>query len=317
MGPGIGFGLQQPTNTNQLQNKGLILAGITAISWGLLAIGLKLALRFFDAYTIVWIRYAVSAITLLCYYTLVKPRALKILIQPGYRLVGAALLLGLNYIGFMQGVVYAGPAASQILIQLGAITLGIAGVVVWKEKITPLRKVGFALALGGFVLFYAQQLHDFGYQSASLTQGVVWLVTAAWSWTGYAMLSKLLVQKIAPQQMNMFLYTLPTLLLIPWVDFGAFFQPLPWWAWLLLLFLCLNTLIAYGTLAEALRHADANRVSMVIALNPILTFAILELLVWSKAQWFEIPGCHPLTYLGAMAVIAGAAMATGIQKKKT
>ncbi len=119
------------------------MAVTTALFWGLLAIGLKMALAFFDSYTIVWIRFASAALMLTAYYAVKNRAALRIFRKPPLMLVAAALLLGINYIGFMQGVNYSDPATAQILIQLGAVTLGVLGFILFKEKITKIRLIGF------------------------------------------------------------------------------------------------------------------------------------------------------------------------------
>lgn len=297
-----------------MKNRGLILAVTTALFWGLLAIGLKMALAFFDSYTIVWIRFATAALMMVGYYIVKNPAALNIFRKPPLALVASALLLGINYIGFMQGVNYSDPATAQILIQLGAVTLGVLGFILFKEKITKIRLVGFTTALIGFVFFYYHQFTIAHLDKVTFNKGVVWLVVAAWSWTGYAILSKILVRKHAPQQINMFIYTIPAILFMPLADFTSFHQEFPWWIWPLMFFLCINTVIAYGALAEAFKYAEANQISIIITLNPIITFLCLEIMLALNIDWIPIPNFDVLTYIGALLVITGAVVAAGFSK---
>ncbi len=297
-----------------LKNRGLILAVTTALFWGLLAIGLKMALAFFDSYTIVWIRFATAALMMVGYYSVKNRAALNIFKKPPLALVAAALLLGINYIGFMQGVNYSDPATAQILIQLGAVTLGVLGFILFKEKITTIRLVGFTTALIGFAFFYYHQFTIAHVDKATFNKGIVWLVVAAWSWTGYAILSKILVRKHAPQQINMFIYTIPAILFTPLADFASFHQEFPWWIWPLMFFLCINTVIAYGALAEAFKYAEANQISIIITLNPIITFLCLEIMLALNIDWIPIPNFDAFTYIGALLVITGAVVAAGFSR---
>ncbi len=290
------------------------MAVTTALFWGLLAIGLKMALAFFDSYTIVWIRFASAALMLTAYYAVKNRAALRIFRKPPLILVAASLLLGINYIGFMQGVNYSDPATAQILIQLGAVTLGVLGFILFKEKITKIRLIGFFTALVGFTFFYYHQFTLAQVNKESFNQGVVWLVVAAWSWTGYALLSKLLVRHHSPQHINMFIYTLPAVLFTPLADFSTFQQEFPWWIWPLMFFLCINTVIAYGALAEAFKYLEANQISIIITLNPIITFICLEIMLVLNIEWIPIPDFDALTYIGALLVITGAVIAAGFSK---
>ena len=62
--------------------------------------------------------------------------------------------------------------------------------------------------------------------------------------------------------------------LLPFADFTAFAQ-IDAWHWVAVVFCALNTLAAYGAFAEALVHAEASRVSVVLALNPLLTMLVV------------------------------------------
>lgn len=298
----------------QNQLKGLIFAAITATLWGFLAVALKIALKYFDAYTIVWFRFFIAFNVLLLYYLFVKPSYLKILYKPPWLLIIAAILLSYNYLGFMQGVNYAGPGVTQVLIQAGAISLGLVGIIFFKEKITLIRGIGFGIAGFGFELFYYQQLKELILNVSDLNRGVIWILTAAFSWTGYAIIFKVLVKKWPTQQLNIFLYALPVLLFIPLVDFSVFHNHYPWYIWVLMVFLGLNTVIAYGSLSMAFKYADANRISIVITLNPIITFLILEALLYYNINWIEITPFSVISYIGALLVIFGAILAVGLKK---
>jgi len=55
----------------------------------------------------------------------------------------------------------------------------------------------------------------------------------------------------------------------------------------------------------AFKYAEANRISIVITLNPIITFALLEILLFFHVTWIEITPFTVLAYVGAFLVIFG------------
>jgi drug/metabolite transporter (DMT)-like permease len=74
----------------------------------------------------------------------------------------------------------------------------------------------------------------------------------------------------------------------------------------MLLFCSLNTVIAYGTFAEALVHWDASRVAAVLALTPLATIASAAVAgaLWpSLAVTARISGAG---FVGVGMVVAGA-----------
>ena len=296
--------------------KGIVLAAITAVLWGVLAVALKVALNYFDSYTIVWFRFLTATFTLVVYYAFAKPSLLKVYKQPPRMMLLAAALLACNYIGFMQGIHYAGPAVAQIIIQTGPIILGILGVTVFKEKISLLRSLGFGIAALGFGVFYFSQLNETASGSAVFNVGVLCTFGAAVSWAAYAFLNKKLVRKYHPQQINLIIFGLPVLLFLPMVDFHSLSLSYEWWVWLLMIALGLNTVIAYGTLSAAFKYAEANRISIVIILNPVITFIVLELLLFLKVDYFAANEVSAAAYVGALLVLSGAILAVGMSSKK-
>ena len=79
--------------------------------------------------------------------------------------------------------------------------------------------------------------------------------------------------------------------------------------WLLLLFLGLNTLLAYGFLAEAFKYADANKIGIVITLNPIITIATMALLAGMEVNLVKPEILSTNGLVSAIVVISGAILA--------
>jgi len=297
------------------QTKGVLLAATTAALWGMLAIGLKVSLNYFDSYTVVWFRFFVAASSLFIYYGFRKPSFLKVLRKPPLFMLLAGLFLGFNYIGFMQGVNYAGPAATQIIIQAGPISLGLIGFIFFKEKITLIRGIGFLIATLGFATFYFYQISEFGADRKEFTKGVAWILFGAFSWTSYAIVNKKLVAQWHPQQINLIVFALPVLLFLPMADFNLLTVNHEWWVWLLMIALGVNTIIAYGTLAASFKYAETNRISIIITLNPIITFICLEIMMALNINWFNMKPVPNMAFAGAALVLFGAILAVGLKRK--
>ena len=139
---------------------GIILVSMTALLWGVLAIGLKMAIELLDAMTIVWFRFLLAFSVLCVYYAIKKPAYLRIMYQPPMYLLIAALGLGINYIAYMYGLKYTA-SVSQIVIQIGPIMLGLVGLVFFRETISRRQALGFLIAGTGRPFFISIALPGF------------------------------------------------------------------------------------------------------------------------------------------------------------
>lgn len=293
--------------------KGVIYSAITAFLWGLLAIGLKVAVQEVDPVTVVWLRFFIAFIFILGWVLYRNPENVKILITPPLFLILAAVALSWNYLGFMLGIHYTTPSNAQLFIQAGPMLLALSGLVIFKENFARLQIAGFTVAVLGFGFFYGDQLMAFFEGKEQYNLGVLLTLSGAGAWTIYAVLQKMLVKKYRPTVLNLFLFGFPSLIYLPFIDLSPVFR-LSWEWWLLLLFLGANTLISYSTLAEALRHTDASKVSVIIFLNPIITFILMGILTHMQVDWITHERFSLITILGALLVITGAYLV--VRKKK-
>jgi drug/metabolite transporter (DMT)-like permease len=295
-------------------NKGVILSLITALFWGLLAIGLKVAVGKVDSFTIVWVRFTMAFSVLFVWFLLTDRNQLRILIKPPWELVVATLGLSVNYIGFMLGVKYTSPSNAQVIVQIGPVILAIAGIFLFKEKVRRLQIVGFVVVVVGFVLFYYQQLKGMFFNHSDFNKGLLLTVLAAVTWAIYAIMQKKLAGKYPPQTLNLFLYGLPTLLYLPFAHFSTLGTLSVGW-WLLLVFLGANTLIAYGCMNASLKYIDANKASAILINNPIITFIIMAILTVLNVNWIAPERFTPLAWTGALMFIFGAFLVVKAGKK--
>ncbi len=300
----------------QNQAKGVLYAVITAVLWGILAVALKVAGDEVEAPTIVWFRFSLAFLPLLAWHIIKKPRELRILYKPPVILVIASITLAYNYIGFMWGVNYTTPSNAQLFIQTGPILLTFAGVIFFKEVISKRQLVGFIITFFGFYLFYNQQISALTSGENLYMKGVLLTLSGAIAWTVYAVLQKKLVVHFSSLTLNLFLFGLPTLLYLPFVKFSdlAHLSPV---MWAIMIFLGMNTLIAYTTLSVSLKYLEAGKVSIIIILNPLITFVIMAILTNMEVTWIKGENFTLLSVIGAVIVIAGAILVIRKNKKTT
>ncbi len=300
-------------DSKKRQLRGILFAIVTALFWGVLAIGLKVAAEFIDSISIVWFRFFISFSFLASFYAFRKPKALRIIYSAPPILYLAAVFLGLNYLGFMNGIRHTDPNTAQIIIQMGPILLGLMGFVLFKEKINLRQGFGFLVAGVGLVIFYRQSLLSLVEERTLFNQGVWWIVVAALAWMLYALIQKRLVARIPSQELNLVIFGLPMLAFLPGVQWDAL-AGLETWQWWLMIFLGLNTLIGYGSLAYAIELTDINKVSVIITMNPMLTILLMAAISIWEVSWMEGRVLDTVSALAALMVIAGGVVAVVFRK---
>ena len=117
-------------------SKGLLYASFTALLWGFLVIALKVAVYELKPVTVVWFRFSIAFILLLLSLVIFDKNLVKSVRKlPGMVFI-AGILLGLNYLGFIAGLQKTTPGTAQIFIQIGPVSLAIAGIVFFGERFT-------------------------------------------------------------------------------------------------------------------------------------------------------------------------------------
>jgi drug/metabolite transporter (DMT)-like permease len=295
------------------QTKGLFYILITVMMWGVLAIALKVALQVIDSPTIVWFRFSLAFSGMFIWMIVNNPKELKILYKPSWLIVVSSLALAWNYIGFMLGVQYTSPSNAQVAIQFGPILLAVFGVIFFKEKMSRIQMIGFFLAIVGFLVFYQQHLSATTGQGTQYTKGMLITLTGAVAWAIYAALQKKLVINYPVGTLNVFIFGLPVLIYLPFVNYTSLAH-LSFGYWALLVFLGANTLISYAYLSLALKYLEAGKVSIIIVLNPIITFVLMGILTWMQVSWIEGEHFSFLSVGGALIALTGAILV--VRKKR-
>jgi drug/metabolite transporter (DMT)-like permease len=297
-------------------NKGIYYASFTAFLWGFLAIALKVALKELSPVTVTWVRFIVAFVSLFLFYAVTDYHKIKIIATPPKTAVVAAIFLIFNYVGYIAGIKHTSPSIGQIFIQTGPALLALSGVVVFKEKITKKQMFGFLIVLVGLSIFYHEQIINIAGGLKQYKTGVWLVLFAAFSWAMYAVFQKFAVQKANPMQLNLIIFGIPSVALIPFVDFSQLFS-VSLNYWLLLIFLGLNTLAAYGSLAYAFKYLEANKISVIITLNPLITLVVMAILSKNNVSWIASEQFTLLTVVGALTVLSGVVLTVTGRKKVT
>jgi drug/metabolite transporter (DMT)-like permease len=222
----------------------------------------------------------------------------------------AGLLLTGNYGFYILGLEKTTAEATQVMIQLAPMLLLLASLWLFKEKFNPIQWLGFIGFTLGLLLFFERQLGQLLIEFGDYGLGLVFIIMSAIFWTGYAIIQKFLLNDFQSSETMLILYWIGSLAFLPLSDFSTLGQ-LNTLQWAALLFCGLNTLIAYGCFAEAMAHLEASRVSAIIAITPLFTIAIAQLIPISDMQVEPLTG---LSILGAILVVSGS-IATAIAKK--
>ena len=292
---------------------GLLLALGTAIMWGTLPVALHQVAPTIGPATSTFFRFFISALLLTPYLLITrqvnnqhKLKSPKLLIMT---LIAGLLLTG-NYGFYVLGLERTSAEATQVMIQLAPMLLLLAGLWLFKENFTLIQWLGFISFILGLLLFFERQIGQLLIEFGDYGLGLLFIILSASFWTGYAIIQKYLLNDFRSSETMLILYWIGSLVFLPLSDFAALGQ-LNALQWAALLFCGINTLIAYGCFAEAMAHLEASRVSAIIAIAPLFTIAIAQLIPLSGMPIEPLTG---LTILGAILVVGGS-MTAAIAKK--
>lgn len=288
---------------------GFGLSVTAAMMWGVLPVALKELLAGMDATTIVWYRFFV-ALLVLALWLFIK-RQLPPLFSVGRKinvlLIVASLGLCANYFLFSYSLNYVNAETSEAVIQLTTLFLILGGVIVYGEPFVRVQKLGTAILIMGLLLFFNDRLRGFADLDNQQTTGVIIVVFAAVTWTIYALLQKQLLRTFSSVQILLCIYSVSVIVLLPFIAPAGIFT-LTRMQLALLVFCCLNTLVAYGAFAEALNLWDASKVSATLALAPLFTIASLKLIVWINPDYLHSDRLGWLSLLGAGFLVLGSVL---------
>ncbi|MFN9481428.1 MAG: DMT family transporter, partial [Pseudanabaena sp.] len=251
---------------------GLALSLLTVLLWGLLAIALKIVLKELDPFTVTWFRFTVSGILLGGYLALRHKlptwQQLRKVSLPIFLVAVCGLTM--NYVLFLIGVGKTSANNAQVITQIAPVIMGMASLVIFKEKYNYKQWGGVAILVCGLLLFSHDQLQSLITSFDTYMWGNALLILGAIVWAFYGLAQKQLLLDLPSPSVLLCLYLSASTLLAPMAHPHRLLtlSALPLAA---LIFCALNTLIAYGAFAAALEHWEASRVSAVITLAPLVT----------------------------------------------
>ncbi|CCG85706.1 putative transporter [Erwinia piriflorinigrans CFBP 5888] len=292
----------------QQAGMGIALALITAMSWGSLPIAMKLVLQVMDPFTVVFYRFFLASLglgTILALKRQLPPR--EFFRRPRWLMwvvIATAGLVG-NFLLFSSSLQYLSPTASQVIAQLAPPGMVLASVIILKEKMRASQIIGGIMLLCGLVMFFNTSLVEIFTRLSSYTWGVILGVSAALVWIVYGVTQKILLRRLASQQILFLLYTLCAVAMLPLAHLDLLWQ-LDSWQLGCLIFCSLNTLVGYGALVEAYARWQAAQVSAVVTLTPLFTLIFSELLSLGWPDFFATPQLNTLGFAGAIVVVSGA-----------
>ncbi len=295
---------------NQIQAQrpisGFFLALTTGMMWGALPIAVQQLLSGMSVQTIVWFRFFTASFVL--FIVLASKSKLPSFHQL-HRRYWCFLILGVfglagNFYLFNAALQYVPAVTSQILMPVASFLMLLAGVVIFKEKMLITQKIGLGLLILGLGLFFNQHLRDF-LNFSLYFKGVLIGFCASLVWVCYGIAQKILLIKFKAQQILLIIYFGCFLVFTPTAHPSelANLTPLQLSC---LAFACANTLIAYGSYAEALNRWDVAKVSAVTTQVPIFTMIFSAVLATIAPSIFEMEDLNLISYLGAATVVAGA-----------
>jgi len=177
--------------------------------------------------------------------------------------------------------------------------------------------LGVAAAIIGFILFYFDQTKV--YVALSYKWSIFWLLLGGLTWAIYSSCQKVLTKKISlhysPQFINLAVFFISAIALLPLAKLNEL-SSLSLKNILIFLFLGANTFLAYGSLSEALKRAPASQVSLIIAVNPIVTILILQILNFFDLSPIATEGITFVGVIGALFVVTGLVLTVSKKKKR-
>ena len=283
--------------------RGILFSLVTALLWGVLPIFLKITLQGFHAGTISWFRFVFAFLLLAGILQWKEHKPLDILRKPPWMGIVGGACLSANYYWVTVAVDLSGPSNMAVLIQTASIFLVLVGVFVFHEHLTLRQVLGMFVAGVGLFLFFHDQ------QSRILETGDYFyanflIVLAALVWVGYMVSQKFLSRQYGAQSLNLLVYAVATLTLIGGVEWADFTRA-GLTAWLSLIFCGFNTLLAYGTLAEAVKYIPLALISVIISLNPLITLWGMKILPQIGFAGLQADPVGSLGYFGGVVAVTG------------
>ena len=284
---------------------GMSLALMTALMWGALPVILKVLLKDIDPYTLTWCRF-LAALVIIGPLTARRGELGPVLALRGPALLllaACALCMTGNFSLYLDGLRYIPPSTAQIVMQLSPVFVLLGGLIVFRESFSRLQFLGFIVLFLGMALFFNQRYGELLSGLNAYAKGLLIIALSAFLWSTFSLTQKQLLNYISGGAVLTVAYATGIVVLFPFVHLE---QLVSFTQFHVLLFVVsvFLTLSSYLFFAEALRHLEASRTGVIVALTPLLTVAIAALAaLFTDAV--ETEPLNALALLGAGLVVTG------------
>ncbi|MCV2402494.1 DMT family transporter [Marinomonas sp. C2222] len=296
---------------------GLFFSAITVFFWGMLPIALKVSGNFYDPITLTWFRFAIAGVILgLWQWRRGSLKEFKLLEKKHWgRLIVAGSFLIINYTTFVWSLNYLLPGSAQLSFQVAPLFLALGGIFFLGEKVHWKQWLCF-LGIGiGMLTFFHPIFGESG--QGSIWLGVLIVQVSAAAWSIYALLQKSLFKHLSPSNILLAIYAYAVIVMLPFSSPSKLSSASVEDIWILI-FCSLNTLIAYGAFAQAMRYWQTVQVSAAVVLTPVTSFILTELCVYLNWWPNSIFSSHAdsLSLLGMLLVVISAIYVQIMSAKK-
>lgn len=202
--------------------------------------------------------------------------------------------VSVNQICFTVGLYYTHVTHAAVIVGLGPIYILILAVLFRLERATGHKVVGMLIALVGIAVLASE--NGISVHSASL-EGDVITMTGSIGFAAYVVLGKRMAGKYDPLTMTAFNHFAGALIVLPVALregaklFRAGKWPIPWQAWMAILYMAiLASALAYVFYFWLLRYLEASQLSAFTYLLPVLATALGILWLGEKGSWVQVFG---------------------------
>ena len=295
---------------------GFALALTTAILWGSLPVALRSLLTTMEPGTVVWYRFSFSAIVLglILFWKRVLPAPLPRGGAVWTLLATAAIGFAANNVLFVKALGYITPTAAQLVLQLAPLLLLAGAVVLFRERFHALQGIGILVLCCGVGVFFRDRVQELFGGMNTYAIGVMLTLLAAAVWAAYALAQKQLLLHYQSPVVMWVIYAAGAVILLPMANLSQIFL-LSKAQFIALAYCATLTILGYGAFAEALAHWDASRVSAVIALTPLLTWAFNHIASMIAPGFAQAEGISALSLVGAGLAATGSAVIALAKRK--
>lgn len=179
--------------------------------WGMTFVWTKIALNYWEPFTIILARLIISTLILYGFLWIFKKKESINRSDLGLFFLSALFNPFFYFIGENYGVKFSTASVSSVMIATIPVFTAIMAYFVYKERLSPINIVGMALSIAGIIIM----LSGPGFSLASSLKGLLWLLFAVVSAVFYAIVLKKLTYKYSSTTIIAFQNFLGIFLFLP------------------------------------------------------------------------------------------------------